>query len=94
MGKEWHWRVLVVDDHVSFREAVRCVLATTSQFTVVAEASSGEEAVTLARQIELDLVLLDMRLPGMNGLDAAAEIKARQPNRALASARSIRFWAS
>ncbi len=79
MAREWQWRVLVVDDYPAFRETVRYVLAGDSRFVVVAEAGSGEEAVALARQIELDLVLMDMRLPGMNGLTAAATIKACQP---------------
>lgn len=79
MTGEGRWRVLVVDDHALFREAVRQVLATDSQFVVVAEAGSGEEAVALTRQINLDLVLMDMRLPGMNGLSAAGVIKANQP---------------
>lgn len=73
------WRVLVVDDHPVFRETVRTVLAADAQFVVVAEAGSGEEAVTLTRQVEVDLVLMDMRLPGMSGLAAAAVIKANQP---------------
>jgi DNA-binding NarL/FixJ family response regulator len=58
---------------------VRYVLAGDSQFEVMAEAGDGEEAVALAQQIELDLVLMDMRLPGINGLAAAKAIKACQP---------------
>jgi DNA-binding NarL/FixJ family response regulator len=61
-----------------FRETVRQVLAADSRFVVVAEAGSGEEAVALARQISVDLVLMDMRLPGMNGLIAAKAIKTSQ----------------
>jgi DNA-binding NarL/FixJ family response regulator len=79
MAEEWQWRVLVVDNHTAFRETVRHVLAADPQFVVVAEASSGEEAVAITRQISLDLVLMDIRLPGMNGLAAAAAIKANQP---------------
>ncbi|MBI1882299.1 MAG: response regulator transcription factor [Chloroflexi bacterium] len=79
MAGKGQWRVLVVDDHAIFRETVRQVLAADSQFVVVAEAGSGEEAVALARQISVDLVLMDMRLPGMNGLSAAGVIKASQP---------------
>src|SRR4029077_12163737 len=79
MTGEYCWRVLVVDDHAIFRETVRQVLATDAQFVVVAEAGSGEEAVAMAQQMSLDLVLMDMRLPGINGLAAAAAIKAGQP---------------
>ncbi|HRV90845.1 MAG TPA: response regulator transcription factor [Anaerolineae bacterium] len=73
------WRVLVVDDHPDFRETVRYVLAGDPRFEVVAEAASGEEAVTCAQQLQLDIVLMDLRLPGINGLTAAATIKSDRP---------------
>lgn len=73
------WRVLVVDDHPDFRETVRYVLADDSRFEVVAEAASGEEAVACAQRYPLDMVLMDLRLPGINGLVAAALIKLDQP---------------
>ena len=78
MAGKWRWRVLLVDDHAIFRETVRYVLAGDSQFEVMAEAGDGEEAVALAQQIELDLVLMDIILRGdLDGIDAASEIKAR-----------------
>jgi len=73
------WRVLVVDDHPDFRETVRYVLAGDPRFEVVAEAASGEEAVTCAQQLQLDIVLMDLRLLGINGLTAAATIKSDRP---------------
>jgi DNA-binding NarL/FixJ family response regulator len=76
-SKQWH--VLIVDDYPAFRETVRTVLDDDPRFVVVAEASSGEEAIEVARQFEPDLVLMDLRLPGMNGLAAATAIKSRQP---------------
>jgi DNA-binding NarL/FixJ family response regulator len=76
-SKQWH--VLIVDDYPAFRETVRTVLDEDPRFVVVAEASSGEEAIEVARQFEPDLVLMDLRLPGMNGLTAATAIKSRQP---------------
>jgi DNA-binding NarL/FixJ family response regulator len=79
MAGEWQWRVLVVDDHAPFRETVRHVLAADSQFVVVAEAGSGEEAIAQVQRVGPNLVLMDLRLPGMNGLAAAAMIKASQP---------------
>ncbi len=79
MTGKWRWRVLLVNNHAIFRETMRYVLAGDSQFEVMAEAGDGEQAVALARQIELDLVLMDMRLPGINGLAAAKAIKACQP---------------
>lgn len=79
MTSEWQWRVLIVVSQRIFRETVRYVLAADSGFKVVAEASSGEEAIAIAQQIALDLILMDLRLPGMNGLAAAAMIKANRP---------------
>ena len=73
------WRVLIVDEHPGFRESVRHVLDGDAQFLVVAEAISGEESIALAEQYQPDLVLMDLRLPGINGLTAAATIKLNQP---------------
>lgn len=79
MAEERQWRVLVVDNHTAFRATIRHVLAAAPQFVIEAEAGSGEEAAAITRQISLDLVLMDIRLPGMNGFAAAAAIKANQP---------------
>lgn len=78
MTGKWQWRVLIVVNQPIFRETVRYVLAADARFTVVAEAGSGEEAVAIAQQVALDLILMDMHLPGMNGLTAAATIKANR----------------
>jgi DNA-binding NarL/FixJ family response regulator len=67
-------RVLIVDDQEPFRLAARMVVEATDGFEVVGEAESGEESVELARQIEPDLVLMDVNLPGINGLDATRQI--------------------
>jgi len=79
MTVEGRWRVMVVDDYAAMRETIQQVLATDPHFQVVAEAASGEEAIQITGQTPLDLVLLDMRLPGMNGLAAAEAIKVIQP---------------
>ncbi|NIR25778.1 MAG: response regulator transcription factor [Gammaproteobacteria bacterium] len=73
------WRVMIVDDYEAMRETIRQVLAADPRFAIVAEAASGEEAIQLTHQMPLDLVLLDMRLPGINGLIAAEAIKIAQP---------------
>lgn len=73
------WRVMIVDDYEAMRETIRQVLAADPRFAIVAEAGSGEEAIQLTHQMPLDLVLLDMRLPGINGLIAAEAIKIAQP---------------
>lgn len=72
-------RVLVVDDQRPFRLVAAAVLARTPGFLLVAEAATGEEAVTLAEALRPDLVLLDVRLPGISGVEAAAVIAERVP---------------
>ncbi|MBI1291755.1 response regulator [bacterium] len=72
--------VLIVDDHALAREGLRGILARTDDLEIVAEASSGEEALHLARTMRPDLVLLDIRLgPGMDGLAVAAALCADEP---------------
>jgi DNA-binding NarL/FixJ family response regulator len=67
-------RVLIVDDQEPFRLAARAVVEMTDGFEVVGEAETGERSVELARELEPDLVLMDVNLPGINGLDATREI--------------------
>lgn len=66
--------VVVVDDQAPFRRAARAVVGATSGFELVAEAASGEEAVELARSLEPDLVLLDIHMPGIGGIEASRRI--------------------
>jgi DNA-binding NarL/FixJ family response regulator len=68
--------VLIVDDQEPFRAAARNVVAAARGFSVAAEASTGEEAVDLAREVEPDVILMDINLPGINGLEATARIVA------------------
>ncbi|MDQ4129513.1 MAG: response regulator transcription factor, partial [Actinomycetota bacterium] len=72
-------RVMIVDDQEPFRVAGRMVVELTDGFEVVGEADSGEAAVELARQLAPDLVLMDVNLPGMNGLEATRLILAERP---------------
>jgi DNA-binding NarL/FixJ family response regulator len=67
-------RVLIVDDQEPFRLAARMVVELTDGFDVVGEAESGEESVAMAVELHPDLVLMDVNLPGINGLDATREI--------------------
>jgi two-component system invasion response regulator UvrY len=67
-------RVLIVDDQAPFRNAARTVVGLTPGFAVVGEASSGEEAVDLATELGPDLVLMDINLPGINGIEAVRRI--------------------
>jgi DNA-binding NarL/FixJ family response regulator len=69
-------RVLIVDDQEPFRMAARMVVDATEGFEVVGEAETGEDSVDLARELSPDLVLMDVNLPGINGLDATRQILA------------------
>ncbi|MFG3685504.1 response regulator transcription factor [Micromonospora sp. CB01531] len=69
-------RVLLVDDHPVVREGLRGMLEAEPDLTVVGEASSGTEAVRLATDLAPDIVLMDLRMPGMDGVAATAEIVA------------------
>ena len=66
--------VMVVDDQRAFRSAAASVIEVTDGFTLVAEAVSGEQAVRLASERMLDLVLMDVNMPGMGGIEAAEAI--------------------
>ncbi|MDP8969777.1 MAG: response regulator transcription factor [Actinomycetota bacterium] len=69
-------RVLICDDQEPFRVAARMVVELTDGFEVVAEADSGEASVALARELSPDLVLMDVNLPGIDGLEATRRILA------------------
>jgi len=68
-------RVLVVDDHAVVREGIRGVLASTPGFTVVGEAEDGAKALELIDERDPDVVVLDVTMPGMSGLEAAATLR-------------------
>lgn len=72
--------VLAVDDQPVFLRAVRELINATAGMFVVGEATSGEEAVELAESIRPDLVLMDVSMPGMGGVEAAREIKTAHPS--------------
>src|SRR3712207_217874 len=69
-------RLLVADDHALIREGLRATLAGEPDLEVVAEAADGREAIELSRRLRPDLVLMDVRMPEMDGLAAARAIKA------------------
>ena len=69
-------RVLIVDDQAPFRDAARTVVELTDGFEVAGEAETGEAAVDAARDLTPDLILMDVNLPGIDGLEATRRILA------------------
>ncbi len=67
-------RVLIVDDQEPFRLAARMVVEATDGFEVVGDAETGEDSVEAAHELDPDLVLMDVNLPGINGLEATRRI--------------------
>ena len=67
-------RVLIVDDQTPFREASRMVVELTDGFEVAGEALDGEEAVTMVKELRPDLVLMDVQMPRLNGIEATRQI--------------------
>jgi len=76
-------RVLIVDDHPLFREAVARLLSEYSEFEIVAEASDGEEALALAASVKPRIVILDIGLPKINGIEITRHIKQHYPKIAI-----------
>src|SRR5215472_5301493 len=74
------WRILIVDDHGPWRAAVGSILAGEPGFQVIAEAVDGFEAIQRAATLSPDVVLMDIGLPGVNGLEAARRIRESLPN--------------
>jgi DNA-binding NarL/FixJ family response regulator len=74
-------RVLLADDHALVRQGFRRILEDEADITVVGEAGGGAEAIQLDRELEPDVVVLDLGMPEINGLHAAIEIKRRKPSR-------------
>ena len=72
-------RVLVVDDQAPFRLAARAVVRRAEGFELVAEAATGEEAVTSVAEVRPDLVLMDINMPGINGIEATRQIMSIAP---------------
>lgn len=72
-------RVLIVDDQAPFRIAARTVVKLSRGFEVVAEAESGEDGVAQAAEIKPDLVLMDINLPGIDGIESVRRILAASP---------------
>src|SRR5262245_57309825 len=72
-------KLLLVDDHAIVREGLRALLSDIEEFTIVGEASTGDEACRIAPQLRPDLVLIDLKMPGMHAPDAIRMLRATVP---------------
>ncbi len=72
-------RVLIADDHAIVRDGVRALLALSEDITVVGEAANGQQAVELARTLGPDVILMDIAMPGLGGLEATIQIRKDNP---------------
>ena len=73
-------RTLIVEDHNLLRQGLRSIVASLPDFEVVGEAREGKEAIRQAIATQPDLILMDLSMPGMNGIEATAQIKRRMPH--------------
>jgi DNA-binding NarL/FixJ family response regulator len=73
-------RVLIAEDHLIARLGVKTIISTQPGLSVVAEAANGSQAVELYRRFQPDVTLMDMRMPALNGVEAALAIRAEFPN--------------
>ncbi|MES2882484.1 MAG: response regulator transcription factor [Bacteroidota bacterium] len=71
--------ILIADDHMLVRETWAFILNTDPRFKVIAESGSGEDAVELARELRPEIVIMDINLPGMNGIEATQLIRKYSP---------------
>jgi len=76
-------RILLADDHTVVRKGLRLLLETQPGFTVIADAADGREAVAMAEKLAPDVVVMDVAMPTLNGIEAARQITARQPQTAV-----------
>jgi two-component system, NarL family, nitrate/nitrite response regulator NarL len=72
-------RILIADDHAIFRDGLRRLLVTQDDFAVVAEATDGKEAIILTRELQPDILLLDMAMPGAPGMEVLRELANDAP---------------
>src|SRR5690349_19811418 len=82
-------RVVAVDDQPAFRIAARALVESTPGFEFVGESADGADAVALVAEADADLVLLDVRMPGIDGIEVANRLRAQEPNRVVVLASTV-----
>ena len=78
-----NYRVIVADDHTLMRDGIRNIIESRKELSVVGEASDGLQLLKLLKKTVPDLIVLDIAMPGLRGIEAAQEIKARHPGVAI-----------
>jgi DNA-binding NarL/FixJ family response regulator len=73
-------RILIADDHPLFRDGVRALLESVPDMQVIGEAATGDEALTQAHALQPDVILMDLKMPGMNGIEATRRILHTSPH--------------
>lgn len=73
-------RILIADDHPLFRKGMRTLLTATADTEVIGEATTGQEVIELAAALQPDVILMDLQMPGVNGIEATRQILQDSPN--------------
>ncbi len=73
-------RVLIIDDHTIVRRGIKALLAETDEIEVIGEAENGLEGIQLSKQLEPDVILMDLLMPKMDGIEATRQVTAQQPH--------------
>jgi DNA-binding NarL/FixJ family response regulator len=73
-------RILIADDHPLFRKGMRTLLTATAEIEVVGEATTGQEVIELAASLQPDVILMDLQMPGINGIEATRQIVHTSPH--------------
>ena len=76
-------KIVIAEDHIRYRKAIVALLNSDERFQVVGETENGDAVVQLTNQLQPDVVLMDIKLEGQNGIDATRDIKRKMPNVAI-----------